>query len=99
LSNDFFTDPSDELEVEPPELGALVIKILTSALTKRIVLDDKRPWTAANENKIQEEISELVAKAKELGLATIKVIAVRKNGQRTVRELSVEKISRERKLQ
>ena len=99
MSDDVFTDPNNKVEVEPPELGPVFTKVLTSALSKRFAAEFKKPWTAANETKMQEEISVLVAEAKKRALATIKVIIVKPNGQRTVRDLLVEKISRERKLQ
>lgn len=48
---------------------------------------------------MREEISTLVAEAEKRGLASIKMIGVKQNGKRMARELPVEKISLERKLQ
>lgn len=99
MSDDIFSDPSDRVEVEPPELSPIFTKILTSTLAKRLAADYNKPWTADQETKMQGQIAELVAEAKKRELATIKMIVVKPSGQHASRDIDVNRLSRERKLQ
>jgi hypothetical protein len=97
MSDDF--EVSDKIETDPGELHELVIKAFQTSLTKRICADEGTPWTQALESKHQERISALVAAAKSKGLATFKLISVRPDGRRAVREISIDKLSKTRVLQ
>jgi hypothetical protein len=99
MTSDVFSDPKDQVEVEPPELGPFLVAVLTSSLAKRLAAERTKPWTHARETELQEKISALVAEARTLKLTTIRIIVVKPSGQRITRDLSVDRISKERKLQ
>lgn len=96
---DFFQNPSDKIAVEPKELEAAYIRAMTLWLAKRIAADKGVQWKAEKESELQEKIAEVVATANGLGLATIRIIAIRTNGQKDSRELDVARISKTRSLQ
>ncbi len=96
---DVLSDPNDKIETEPPELGPIFVEVMTTTLSKHLADQYKKPWTPELENKLQQAISQLVSQATLRGLATIKVIVTKPNGQRAWRNLDIAMISRERKLQ
>jgi hypothetical protein len=99
MSADPFLELHDGIETEPAALQQLFIDVLTSSLSKRIAADKGLPWTQAHETAHQEKIAALVAAARQLRVATIRMIAVRPDGQRVARDISVDMISKDRVLQ
>lgn len=99
MNDDLFLNGNDKIEVEPADLGPSLTAVLTSTLAKRIAAQYEKPWTNELESKMQEEISALVAAANARGLKTIRMIVTRPNGQKTSRDLLVERIAKERSLQ
>jgi hypothetical protein len=99
MFGDEFVGLHDRVETEPAELTDLFIKFITSALSKKIATDDGLPWNQAHETAHQEKISALVGAAKQRGLASITVIAVKPDGRRAARDISVDTISKDRVLQ
>ena len=96
---DLFQNPTDTLTVEPAELGRLFTAVMTTELSKRLAAHYKRPWSQQQDTRLHEEIAALVAACRDRKLDTIRVIATHKNGQKTVLDLNVEKISKTRSLQ
>jgi len=97
--DDLFQNPNDSMEVEPVDLGPALTAVLTSTLAKRLASEYEKPWTDIQESEMQEKVSALVAAANERGLKTIRVIAIRPNGQKVSRELDIDRISKTRSLQ
>ena len=97
--DDLFQNGDEKLEVEPAELGPLLVDVLTYTLAKEVAPQYKKPWTEQQESAMQEKISALVAAARERGLKAIRVSVTRRNGEKASRELSVEKINQTRTLQ
>ena len=97
--DDFFSNLDDSMEVEPPQLEPAFVAVLTSCLAKSLAGQQERPWTDAQESKMQESISTLVAAASGLGLKTFRVITIAPSGQKSTRELDVGRIASTRSLQ
>ncbi len=91
-------NPDDKIEVEPADLGPELIAVLTITLAKKLASDYNKPWTEEHESEMQENISVLVASAKERGLKTIRVIVTQTNGQKRTQELDIDRISKTRSL-
>jgi hypothetical protein len=97
--DDLLQNPEDKVEVEPASLGPEFVGALTSSLAKILAGQHQKPWTDAQETELQEKIAALVAAASRLGLKTINLVVTRPTGQKTVRELDIDRISRTRSLQ
>lgn len=97
--DDLIQNPDDSIEVEPADLGPEFIAVVTSSLAKALASQYEKPWADEQESKMQEEISALVAAANMRKLKTIRVIVTRPTGQKTSRELDIERISKTRSLQ
>jgi hypothetical protein len=97
--NDLFENPDDSMEVEPAELSPYFTAVLTSSLARALASQYEKPWTDAQESSRQEEISALVAAARERDLKTIRVVVTRRGGQKVTKDLDVERISASRSLQ
>ena len=94
-----FLEPDDNLETRPADLHALFIPVVTSSLSKRLAADGSGKWTQALETAHQEKIAALVGAARERGLTTVTMISVKPDGRRIAREISLDKISKDRVLQ
>jgi len=99
VTSDLFSDPNDQFEVQPAELGPFFVAAMTITLEKRLTSKYAKPWTASRETELQEKISALVAEARSRRLTTIKITVTKPGGQRITQDLSVDQISKERKLQ
>ena len=97
MDDDLFMDKDDKIEVDPVDLAQTFIRAMTLSLAKRIAADQRLPWK--KEEELQETISSLVASANGRGLKTIRITVTRKTGKKVTRELDVDKISKERRLQ
>jgi hypothetical protein len=97
MDDDLFVDKDDKIEVDPVDLAKTFIRAMTLSLAKRVATDEHLPWK--KEVELQETISSLVASAYGRGLKTIRVIVTRKSGKKVTRELDIDKISKERRLQ
>lgn len=97
--DDLFQNPDDNIAVEPSELGPVFTAVLTSTLAKKLASEYEKPWTDKQEAEMQENISELVAAANELGLKTIRIIVTQPNGHIISQELDIDRISKTRSLQ
>lgn len=95
--DDFFVDKDDKIEVDPADLAPVFMQVLNDSLAKRMADQYRKPWK--RESELQEAIASLVASAYGRGLKTIRVIVTRKTGKKVTRDLDVDKISKERKLQ
>jgi hypothetical protein len=89
----------DGIETEPADLQDLYVKVMTSLLSKGLAPLHGKQWTEALETEYQEKVSALVAAAKSKGLSEFTVIAVKPDGRRVRRVLSVDKIDKQRVLQ
>jgi hypothetical protein len=96
---DLFQDTNDPIEVEPADLGAELVAVLTSSLAKKLASQYEKAWTEKQESDMQKDISTLVAAANARGLKTIRVIVTRPNGERVWRDLDIDRISKSRSLQ
>jgi hypothetical protein len=100
MTDDLLQNPNDTFSVEPPELGPSFRRMLVSGLAKRLAAGNpKARWTSANESELHENVAKLVAEAKKRGLTSFRMTVTRPNGQRAVRDMDVETISREPSLQ
>ena len=99
MSADPFLELHDRIETEPPELQGLFIAVMTSSLSKELAANQGLPWTQAHETAHLEKIAAFVGAARQRGLAVIKVIAVKPDGRRVARNISVDLISKDRVLQ
>jgi hypothetical protein len=99
VSNEDFMGLADKIETEPADLRELFVKAITSSLSKSMATEQGKPWTQASENKHQEAIAALVAAARSRGLTEVKMIAVKADGQRVSRSVSVARIGQDRVLQ
>jgi hypothetical protein len=99
MSADEFLSLHDKIETEPPELGSLFVEVMTASLAKMMAEECRRPWSAKQEAGLQEKIAALVGAAQDAGLSTITVMAVKPDGERVAREISIDKLSEGRVLQ
>jgi hypothetical protein len=97
MADDLFTDRGDTYEIDPPDLGATVQRVLELSLAKRLSDQLHNPWT--QETELQEVISKLIAAAHSRGLRTVRLTVTHKTGQKVSRDLDIEKIGKDRVLQ
>jgi hypothetical protein len=97
--DDLFQNPSDKIEVDPPDLGPALEAVLTVTLAKQLCAAHEKHWSNKQESEMQERISALVAAANGRGLKTIRLIVTRPSGEKVSRELVVDRISKTRSLQ
>ncbi len=100
MDDDPFLGLEDSFDVEPPELEPLYSEVLVSTIAKRLATNEGLQWTEKQETELQERIAKLVSAAKNRGLSTIKMIVTKKaTGAKEAREIDLNLLARERKLQ
>lgn len=99
MATDDFLSLHDKIETEPPELGPLFVEVMTASLAKMMAEEYQKPWSAKQEAGLQETIAALVGAARDAGLSAITVMAVKPDGQRFARVVSIDKLSEGRVLQ
>lgn len=99
MAKDDFLGLHGKIETEPPEFGPLFVEVMAASLAKVMAEEYQKPWSAKQEAGLQEKIAALVGAARNAGLSAITVMAVRPDGQRVVREISINKLSEGRMLQ
>ena len=98
MTQAFFTNPDDELQVEPRELEAVFIGALTMVLAKALAADRGSEWPLAEETVLQLRIADLVAQAAARNLKSITVNTVKTTGETLSREIDLDRVARERTL-
>jgi hypothetical protein len=99
MVNDDFLALHGKIETEPPELGALFVEVMAASLAKVIAEEYQKPWSAEQETGLQEKIAAPIGAARNARLSAITVMALRPDGQRVTREISIDKLSEGRMLQ
>ena len=99
MAKDDFLGLHGKIETEPPELGPLFVEVMAASLAKVMAEEYQKPWSAEQEAGLQEKIAALVGAARDAHLSAITVMALRPDGQRMTREISIDKLSEGRMLQ
>ena len=98
MTDDLFSDPDDNMEVEPNDLGPAFVEVLTGALAKSLAADFVKPWTDDQEAALQQHIANLLAEVSSRGLTVIRITVTKKSGQRVVRDIDPQLIAQGRIL-